>query len=102
MNLRFDFVAAGFFFLVVLVGMKHVADKLESMESEVSIHNDLLSGKAQYMPGAACVIATGPDTTPAQIVNFARACAKSHESWLESRPVPESPEALTSSAQVSD
>jgi len=63
--------------------MAQMNTSIKRVESEVSIHNDLLSGKARYMPGAACIIATNQDTTPAQIVNFARACAKSHEIWLQ-------------------
>lgn len=59
------------------------ASRLNDIEEKVDIHNDLVSGKANYMPGAACVIATSAEQTPADIINYARACAKAHEDWLK-------------------
>ena len=57
------------------------ASKLNDIEEKVDIRNDLVSGKANYLPGAACVIATSAEQTPADIINYARACAKAHEDW---------------------
>ncbi|MAF72403.1 MAG: hypothetical protein CMH39_00070 [Micrococcales bacterium] len=59
------------------------ASRLNDIEEKVDIRNDLVSGKANYMPGAACVIATSAEQTPADIINYARACAKAHEDWLK-------------------
>lgn len=59
------------------------ASKLNDIEEKVEIRNDLVSGKANYLPGAACVIATSAEQTPADIINYARACAKAHEDWLK-------------------
>ena len=59
------------------------ASKLNDIEEKVDIRNDLVSGKANYLPGAACVIATSSEQTPADIINYARACAKAHEDWLK-------------------
>ena len=59
------------------------ASKLNDIEEKVDIRNDLVSGKANYLPGAACVIATSAEQTPADIINYARACAKAHEDWLK-------------------
>ena len=59
------------------------ASRLNDIEEKVDIRNDLVSGKANYMPGAACVIATSTEQTPADIINYARACAKAHEDWLK-------------------
>jgi len=80
-------LALGLFFPLygaLFVGKSYLEEQVQEVKEEISIHNDLLSGKAQYLPGAACVIAANGNTTPAQIVNFARACARSHEIWLES------------------
>ena len=59
------------------------ASRLNDIEEKVDIRNDLVSGKANYLPGAACVIATSAEQTPADIINYARACAKAHEDWLK-------------------
>ena len=59
------------------------ASRLNDIEEKVDIRNDLVSGKANYLPGAACVIATSAEETPADIINYARACAKAHEDWLK-------------------
>ena len=59
---------------------------LDRIEAEVTTRNDLASGHANYLPGAACVISTTAEQTPADIINYARACAKAHETWLEEQP----------------
>jgi hypothetical protein len=69
--------------LPVLFLMSRVEDSLREMQASVDTKVTLAQGKASYLPGAACVIAASPEQTPADIVNFARACAKSHELWLE-------------------
>lgn len=69
--------------LPVLFLMSRVEDSLREMQESVDTKVTMASGKASYLPGAACVIAASPEQTPADIVNFARACAKSHELWLE-------------------
>ena len=61
------------------------ASKLNDIEGKVDIRNDLVSGKANYLPGAACVIATSAEQTPADIINYARACTKAHEDWLQAQ-----------------
>ena len=60
--------------------------RLDDIEAKVDVRNNLTSGKANYLPGAACVIATSAEQTPADIVNYARACAKAHEDWLKEQP----------------
>ena len=69
-------------FLTVPLVLWLFAAKLDRIEGGVEVRNTLL-GKARYLPGAACVISTTAEQTPADIVNFARACAKAHEMWLE-------------------
>ena len=70
--------ACAMLFLSVAAGAR-----LDDIEEKVEIRNDLMSGKANYLPGAACVIATSAEQTPADILNYARACAKAHEDWLK-------------------
>ena len=60
-------------------------DALDRVEKTVEVRNDLSFGKANYMPGSACVIAATESTTSAEIVNYARSCAKAHEDWLETQ-----------------
>jgi hypothetical protein len=72
--------------LAVLFFMARVADEVLTMRESVDTKVTLASGKASYLPGAACVISASPEQTPADIVHFARACAKSHELWLEEKP----------------
>lgn len=74
-------LAVGAVFLVLILALH--ADKLNQIEEKVNVRNHLASGKANYLPGAACVIATSGEQTPADIINYARACAKAHESWLQ-------------------
>lgn len=69
--------------LAVLFFMDRVADEVQTMRESVDTKVTLASGKASYLPGAACVISASPEQTPADIIHFARACAKSHELWLE-------------------
>lgn len=67
--------------LVVALGL--LADQIGDLRGEVKTKVHLSSGKANYLPGAACVIATSAEQTPADIINYARACAKAHETWLK-------------------
>jgi|TARA_E500000318_G_C3525710_1_gene198321 hypothetical protein len=60
-----------------------LAHRTNGLEEAVNTQIHLSSGKANYLPGAACVIATSAEQTPADIVNYARACAKAHEDWLK-------------------
>ena len=78
-------MAASGFTMLVLFSLLSAANasRLNDIEEKVDIRNDLVSGKANYMPGAACVIATSTEQTPADIINYARACAKAHEDWLK-------------------
>lgn len=69
--------------LPVLFLMSRVEGSLQEMQESVDTKVTMASGKASYLPGAACIIAASPEQTPADIINFARACAKSHELWLE-------------------
>ena len=69
--------------LPVLFLMSRVEDSLREMQESIDTKVTMASGKASYLPGAACVISASPEQTPADIINFARACAKSHELWLE-------------------
>lgn len=69
--------------LAVLFFMDRVADEVLNMRESVDTKVTLAQGKASYLPGAACVISASPEQTPADIIHFARACAKSHELWLE-------------------
>jgi hypothetical protein len=68
---------------VVALGI--LANQVGDLRVEVETKVTLASGKASYLPGAACVIAASPEQTPADIIHFARACAKSHELWLEEK-----------------
>ena len=78
-------MAASGFTMLALFSLLSAANasRLNDIEEKVDIRNDLVSGKANYMPGAACVIATSTEQTPADIINYARACAKAHEDWLK-------------------
>ena len=69
----------------VLFFMDRVADEVLDMRESVDTKVTMASGKASYLPGAACVISASPEQTPADIIHFARACAKSHELWLEEK-----------------
>lgn len=69
--------------LLVLSLMGRVESSLREMQESVDTKVTLAQGKASYLPGAACVISASPEQTPADIIHFARACAKSHELWLE-------------------
>lgn len=62
----------------VIVGLAY-----KSLERKLETGIALSNGDATYLPGAACVIASSAEHTPADIINYARACAKSHEGWLE-------------------
>jgi hypothetical protein len=42
----------------------------------------LASGKANYIPGAVCVISATVEQTSVDIIHFARACAQAHVTWL--------------------
>jgi hypothetical protein len=71
--------------LAVLFFMDRVADEVLDMRESVDTKVTMASGKASYLPGAACVISASPEQTPADIVHFARACAKSHEIYLKEK-----------------
>lgn len=71
-------IFAGLAVTLALLGLR-----TNALEEAVNTQIHLSSGKANYLPGAACVIATSPEQTPADIVNYARACAKAHEDWLK-------------------
>ena len=62
----------------VIVGLAYT-----SLERKLDTGIALSRGDATYLPGAAGVIASSVEHTPADIINYARACAKSHEDWLE-------------------
>ena len=62
----------------VIVGLAY-----KSLERKLETGIALSNGDVTYLPGAACVIASSVEHTPADIINYARACAKSHEDWLE-------------------
>jgi len=59
--------------------------RLDGIAEGVDARNHLATGRANYLPGAACVIATTAEHTPADVVSYARACAKAHASWLEAQ-----------------
>ena len=69
--------------LPILFIMERVNDEVLNLRESVDTKVTLAQGKASYLPGAACVISASPEQTPADIIHFARACAKSHELWLE-------------------
>ena len=64
---------------VVAVGKYDVA----LIKEKVVAHHHVMSGKAQYLPGKVCIIDTSPETVTADVVMYARACAKAHEEWLD-------------------
>ena len=70
------------FISLVLILMGRVEGSLREIQESVDTKVTLAQGKASYLPGAACVISASPEQTPADIIHFARACAKSHELWL--------------------
>jgi len=74
-------VTLGLMITVVLADFFHL-EKIDSLEEKVDIHNDIVTGKATYVPGHACMIRAGHEDLPADIVRYARACAKGHEQWL--------------------
>lgn len=67
----------------VVIALGILSNQVGDLQVEVETKVHLSSGKANYLPGAACVIATSAEQTPADVVNFARACAKAHEDWLK-------------------
>ena len=71
--------------LATLFFMDRVADEVLDMRESVDTKVTMASGKASYLPGAACVISASPEQTPADIIHFARACAKSHELYLKEK-----------------
>jgi|TARA_R110000823_G_scaffold253133_2_gene375683 hypothetical protein len=75
------FTAIGFLIIAGIVTTTRM--RVDTIEEKVDARNNLTSGKANYLPGAACVIATSAEQTPADIINYARACGKAHETWLE-------------------
>ena len=70
---------------VVLATIAHFS-ALRRIDETVSAHHHIMAGKAHYLPGKVCVIEAGPDTTTAEVVNYARACAKAHEEFLGEIP----------------
>ena len=82
-------------FLVLLAfgcGAAYYIEKLEiKIEESIQSVNSLKTeesireGKATYMPGSACVISATTNQTPDEIISFAKACAKSHKTWLDSQ-----------------
>tara|TARA_R100001463_G_C3502854_1_gene219270 strand:- start:532 stop:846 length:315 start_codon:yes stop_codon:yes gene_type:complete len=76
------FAIGCFVFMVPFMGFMFTADKLNSLQETIDIHNDITTGNATYLPGKVCMIKAGDDSSPADIVNFARACAAAHESYL--------------------
>jgi|TARA_R110000803_G_scaffold112011_1_gene180448 hypothetical protein len=72
----------GLMITVVLADRFLLLEKIDSLEEKVDIHNDIVTGKATYVPGHACMIRAGHEDLPADIVRYARACAKGHEQWL--------------------
>ena len=71
--------------LVVMVGgvFFSVATMLSEIRNDIKDAAQVHAGKASYLPGGACVIAATEDQSAADIVNYARACAKEHEMWLK-------------------
>lgn len=57
--------------------------KLEQIEDKIVIHNDIVSGKATYIPGHACLVRAGKDDAPEDILRFAKACSVAHKRHLE-------------------
>jgi hypothetical protein len=62
---------------------------LESIDGKIQTQNDLIAGKAFYMPGTACTIRTSVEQTPEDILSFANACATAHREWLTNREIEE-------------
>ena len=75
-------VVAGSLCLVLFLCVA-AGGRFDDIEAKVDVRNNLTSGKANYLPGAACVIATSAEQTSADIIDYARACAKAHEDWLK-------------------
>tara|TARA_R110000822_G_scaffold44134_1_gene118626 strand:+ start:363 stop:620 length:258 start_codon:yes stop_codon:yes gene_type:complete len=71
---------------LLALSARALANRLDGIEEKVDARNHLASGHANYLPGAACVISTTAEQTPADIINYARACAKAHEDWLKEQP----------------
>jgi hypothetical protein len=55
---------------------------LERLEEMARVNMALASGKANYIPGAVCVISATVEQTSVDIIHFARACAQAHVTWL--------------------
>jgi hypothetical protein len=71
----------GVFSVIGIFGGLHIR-ALNDINEKVTAHHHIMAGKAHYLPGKVCIIEAGPDTTTAEVVNYARACAKAHEEFL--------------------
>ena len=60
---------------------------LQSIDGKIQTQNDLMSGKAFYMPGTACIIRTTAEQTPEDIHSYANACMISHREWLTEQEI---------------
>ena len=76
----------GVIFAALAASLSLLGLRTNALEEAVSTQIHLSSGHANYLPGAACVISTTAEQTPADIINYARACAKAHEDWLKEQP----------------
>jgi hypothetical protein len=60
----------GLMITVVLADRFLLLEKIDSLEEKVDIHNDIVTGKATYVPGHACMIRAGHEDLPADIVRM--------------------------------
>jgi hypothetical protein len=71
------------------VQAEYLEATLESIDGKIQTQNDLIAGKAFYMPGTACTIRASVEQTPEDILSFANACATAHREWLIQQEISE-------------
>ena len=80
-----DVVLYGLIVAVVIASVT-LYNKLEQIDTSiksVEIQSIVSSGRAIYMPGNVCILKATSDISPEKMREFADACIKSHEDWLE-------------------
>ena len=65
----------------------YLESTLESIDNKIQTQNNLIAGKAFYMPGTACTIRASAEQTPEDIHSYANACMISHREWLTEQEI---------------
>jgi len=65
----------------------YLESTLESIDNKIQTQNNLIAGKAFYMPGTACTIRASAEQTPEDILTYARACATAHREWITEQEI---------------